>query len=624
MCGIVGVATKGGMTFDLIKVFNDLLFMDTLRGFDSTGVAAIPMQQGDATVYKRALPAPDFLQLRAYNKLVARPSSLRALLGHNRAATRGAVTDDNAHPFEHAGITLVHNGSLTHYSNLVPHNSVDVDSEAICIAIAQATTHEQLVDVIEKISGAFSLVWHDSTTDYLWFVRNEDRPMTLCQILDPKDESKYLGFMWAAEPDMLLWAAARRGLRIGKIWSSEVGRLIAIDLSNECNIAFDERVNTYVKKWYGGGTSTVVGSSRPANTSGQATYGAAQTISGQTSKSSPSTSAGTGQSASQSSAQGSRTKQSGTCSQKTSSQLSLPHKEADRDCLRPRNRDTLIGRKGFSEAPEYGEFIEFRVAPSSYTGYTTKGNVSQAKAGFICGTAVCGKDQLEYPVITHSVPADYKASGVYRGFIIGLGPRTDQVRGEKDADITIYVTFSTCTKVDDTLQEVYQKGASLDHKRSATRPATAALKSLYEREVQLKSDFVKKSRASEEQLTEYALSTPWFTDIYNSTCYLEYDLELVPIGDDPANGDGGEYGPDDMDTPRFAYGPDGEMMSYDEFNKKTKYGCAECTMDLFPENSIDYLWVRAGHEDVCLCDECAGEWLDKTHDAVGDDDSVVH
>lgn len=615
MCGIVGIAAKKGLSQDQLKAFNDLLFMDTLRGWDSTGVACIHVSErdedgwvDDALVYKRAVPAPDFLQLRAYNQITKTPSRFRALLGHNRSATRGAVVDDNAHPFQHGGITLVHNGSLSYYSNLVPLNSVTVDSEAIAIAISKAGNTKGVVETIEKIQGAFSLVWHDASTDWLWFARNEDRPMNWCRLLD-KDDT-IIGFMWASEPSMLQWAACRRGIKIGPIVSTDVGRLMAVDMNETFEVVFDETVDTYVKKYTAGGYNAW-DQTRTANNSGQGTYGAAQQNSGKTYQSSQPTSAGTGLSASQKPVQEIQTSSSGTSSQKTSKTLST----STNNTPSPELRSTLRERKGFDDAPEYGEYIEFLVATDSFTGYSSKNSKQPATHGFSIGMACCGEQHYEYPVVIHSVPADYKPTGVYRGFVIGIGP-SDCIKGEKGADITLYVTFSTCVKVDDTLQEIYQKKANLEFRRSQQRPKSAALIRLYQREVNMKGGFAKKSKACEAQLTEYALSTPTFIDTYNQIAGIERDLMLPPIET--------AYTEQEVlllehtgDDPLYAYGPDGSQITYKEFNRLTMYGCAQCSGDLFPEDSHRYLWVQYGG-DACLCPDCAAIYL------IEETNNVIH
>ena len=55
MCGLVGMALKtlGGASNIDLAIFNDLLYMDALRGFDATGVASFH-NNGEMNALKEA------------------------------------------------------------------------------------------------------------------------------------------------------------------------------------------------------------------------------------------------------------------------------------------------------------------------------------------------------------------------------------------------------------------------------------------------------------------------------------------------------------------------------------------------------------------------------------------
>lgn len=199
MCGLVGVASKNTISVNEQKAFELLLYVDTVRGKDSTGVAAVrDFKTKKVQILKRAVPGPYFLANPSWRSFV-RPAS-RLLLGHNRASTKGKTNDANAHPFRHKHITLAHNGTLTEHHKLPGDETFEVDSEAVAYAMA---THDDTVELLEQLDGAFALTWYDQRKNTLNFARNEKRPLAFAVT----DNSTLI--YWASEIDMLRWVLTR-------------------------------------------------------------------------------------------------------------------------------------------------------------------------------------------------------------------------------------------------------------------------------------------------------------------------------------------------------------------------------------------------------------------------------
>ena len=87
MCGIVGILSNTKEWKLKKELMQQMLWADTLRGFDSTGIASINIKQ-EGTIIKKAMTAPDFLQLKTVDKLLTDSDLAWALIGHNRSATR--------------------------------------------------------------------------------------------------------------------------------------------------------------------------------------------------------------------------------------------------------------------------------------------------------------------------------------------------------------------------------------------------------------------------------------------------------------------------------------------------------------------------------------------------------
>lgn len=184
-------------------------------------------QFNDVKNFKLAYPAPLFLDLGIVDQELRGFLQNTVAVGHNRHATKGASDKhENAHPFEHGHISLVHNGSLTSHFNISHGQQFTVDSEAICYSIMR----EGAAETIPKLNGAFALVWVDSNEQTLNFVRNEERPMAIAM------NTKTNKMWWASEMDMLKWSLnrdtfTRNPVVYDKIFELPVGKWLKIPIT---------------------------------------------------------------------------------------------------------------------------------------------------------------------------------------------------------------------------------------------------------------------------------------------------------------------------------------------------------------------------------------------------------
>lgn len=218
MCGLVGIASNNLIVGDR-NVFTSLLYLDELRGEHSTGVAAVD-KAGDVSVYKRALKASDFIQLKGYTNTLLKAD--KVLMGHNRYATMGARDDNNAHPFTHGTITLMHNGTLNNKLDVNSCKAVfNTDSETIAYALSREDTKE----VLERLGGAYALVWYDEEELTLNFARNDERPLFLGRI-GAND------LVWASEKAMLELVAEHHKKTLKDVFMLATGKVVSFDVAN--------------------------------------------------------------------------------------------------------------------------------------------------------------------------------------------------------------------------------------------------------------------------------------------------------------------------------------------------------------------------------------------------------
>jgi len=196
MCGIVGVF--GSLTFGWVNTFRDLLFVDQLRGMDSTGVLVASVN-GQSLIHKAVGGVTKWQDSLDYNtdfQMYTFGMGLNAnlLLGHNRKATMGAITEENAHPHRVKSIVGVHNGTLD-WSSMSGFVAYKQQSDSLCLFSEIA--EKGVEHAYEKTRGAMALVWWDMSNQTLYMLRNSDRPLWV--YYDPKQDV----MAWSSEKWML-------------------------------------------------------------------------------------------------------------------------------------------------------------------------------------------------------------------------------------------------------------------------------------------------------------------------------------------------------------------------------------------------------------------------------------
>ena len=203
LCGLVGYTGK--FRPENWQMLEQLLYLDQIRGDDSTGIAVC--EEDNTTIFKKVdvpqkiFPCAQWTNIKSTHKPVA-------LIGHNRAATKGVVSVANAHPFRHGDITLAHNGTLYDRS-LERGKNFGTDSEGICWSVNEIGIEETW----KELNGAACLTWWDAADNTMNFIRNEKRPLHMMYLSDDS------GVWWASEAWMLRWLETYCGVEQKKIWS---------------------------------------------------------------------------------------------------------------------------------------------------------------------------------------------------------------------------------------------------------------------------------------------------------------------------------------------------------------------------------------------------------------------
>jgi glucosamine 6-phosphate synthetase-like amidotransferase/phosphosugar isomerase protein len=253
MCGLVSVISRYSNGFSVKEedAFFEMLFADTLRGEDSTGIIAV---QTDASfgIVKEALAAPYIIDAMRQEKFIKENVSKgKALIGHNRKATVGKVSAEFAHPFVvDETFAMVHNGTLTSHKHLA---DTTVDSEALAIHLSKVlnddVTKEILDEALGKVYGAFAIIAYNQATHKVYAMRNKDRPLFKITVDD--------AIVLVSEAGLGMWCLSRNGIvKDLKVEPIKEHTLYTIDMKtmNVSELEFSPK-----KTWASTGTITPTG-----------------------------------------------------------------------------------------------------------------------------------------------------------------------------------------------------------------------------------------------------------------------------------------------------------------------------------------------------------------------------
>lgn len=249
MCGLVGVASVETLSVDAQKALWMMLKLDEIRGEDSVGLLRIHSTTYDTTVLRSLGRRSEFLEEHKNHALVnSNIGGLSAhlskvLMGHNRAATRGEVNVENAHPFDIGRLVGAHNGtlrmpSLTEFKG---YEGDPVDSRILYTELDEQ--QGDISKVYSRVDGAMTLTWWDREKNSMNFIRNSQRPLFFACSGDNKT------LFWASEPWMIYAAFARHPFAFRTKEEAEAGykfpkiENMPINIHHELPIEDQEEIN---------------------------------------------------------------------------------------------------------------------------------------------------------------------------------------------------------------------------------------------------------------------------------------------------------------------------------------------------------------------------------------------
>lgn len=182
MCGLFGGASSILIASEIGTVL-DLGLLSQFRGVNATGMAVLSKNDGKLqySVRKRPEPAGFFLNTQDTHTWLEKQKDIVCISGHSRAATTGALSKTNAHPFHFKDIIGVHNGQMGAFDDKTPEED-GYEKKSDSYKFYEMLAEEGPKAALEKAhlnSGlcAYALIWFDLKELTMKCIRNKDRPL---------------------------------------------------------------------------------------------------------------------------------------------------------------------------------------------------------------------------------------------------------------------------------------------------------------------------------------------------------------------------------------------------------------------------------------------------------------
>lgn len=203
MCGLFGFAGQLSRR-QRATLLRTLCVLNQERGRDSVGIARITSGERPEIVKSLMLPT-DVAVTESFNKLASADGHV--WIGHTRAATRGAVSLDNAHPFHMGQTVLAHNGMVSIDKEMVERcdgKEFEVDSQHLAYLINRD-------DKLGEIDGCAAMVFSKAKAAADVSLVRYHNPLTVAYIYNRA------GLVWSST-----WQAVRYALAAANIRKYEI------------------------------------------------------------------------------------------------------------------------------------------------------------------------------------------------------------------------------------------------------------------------------------------------------------------------------------------------------------------------------------------------------------------
>lgn len=249
-----------------------------MRGEDSTGIIRAD-KDGKINTRKSLLASPEFIRSTASDIMMDegkfKDKKPVLLMGHTRAATKGAVSLKNAHPFSFDKVVGMHNGTI--HKQFKHRSEYETDSEALYKNINDYGLKPALEEA-NAWDTAYALQFVNKEDKTLNFVKNSKRPLWFTYLYNRTT------LIWASEKKMLEFVLQHKNMHNNeglkdskeKFFTLEVNHLMTLGLGKSLATLDFQKLGIEEKKTYTTTTTTYHygkdGATQTSQTTGKSPY----------------------------------------------------------------------------------------------------------------------------------------------------------------------------------------------------------------------------------------------------------------------------------------------------------------------------------------------------------------
>lgn len=185
MCAISGFLGKSDK--NTARMLQHLSFFGEERGRHSSGIAIFQdgIKDKDYTGFmvKDTVAGSEMYKKHAVKSLI-QDNNDTIILQHNRWATHGAITQENAHPFVNGEWLFTHNGVISNFNELQKANDTkfQVDSQIIGHLLNKYQSKERVFS--KKLRGSFVIPFINRRKPFELYIMVHDNPVSVATKYD--------------------------------------------------------------------------------------------------------------------------------------------------------------------------------------------------------------------------------------------------------------------------------------------------------------------------------------------------------------------------------------------------------------------------------------------------------
>jgi predicted glutamine amidotransferase len=243
MCGIYGYIGTPKRINETYRMMKAMAIATEVRGTHSAGIAGITKENLFCT--KMTVPASEFYENVDVHSVIKNGAYF--FIGHNRWASMGNITEENAHPFVGEKYLFAHNGTVPLAKNITDKLELQTDGD---------TDSESLMVLSEKFGlnalkefNDLSIVAIDyrSKNEAIYFYRDWMKPMVICDLRDAAGIILFASTKEIIKKGIEEMTAINVRYFLNKTFETKIKTLYSYNKNGTCKISSLKKTNSELK-----------------------------------------------------------------------------------------------------------------------------------------------------------------------------------------------------------------------------------------------------------------------------------------------------------------------------------------------------------------------------------------